>query len=198
MVGAQLDAADPGHVPQKAVAPAGEGERHRDLGVALDEVDDGALLVQQAVLVLAEPVEALFRVGVERGLAAEEVASAQPEAPPGRGAEVGNALGEQLRAVRPEEADQGRERDEPVIVVVDHLDDEVAVAHPRPAVGDLDLDLADRGVEQGAARRLGHGCPEGRADTSAALPPRVDLEDLAALEHREPRLAARERRHRAS
>ena len=75
-VGAQLDAADPRHVPQEPIASAGKSERHRDLGIALDEVDDGPLLVQQAVLVLAEPVQALRRVGVERDFTAEEVASA--------------------------------------------------------------------------------------------------------------------------
>ena len=44
-----------------------------------------------------------------------------------------------------------------------------------------------------AAGRLRYGRPEGRAHSSAALPPRVDLEDLAALEHREAGLAAYER-----
>ena len=58
-VGAELDAAHPRHVPQEPVAAVGKGERYANLGVPLDEVDTVALLVQQAVLVLAEPVDAL-------------------------------------------------------------------------------------------------------------------------------------------
>jgi len=41
----------------------------------VDEIDDGPLLIEQAVLVLAESVEALRRMGAERDLAREQVAS---------------------------------------------------------------------------------------------------------------------------
>src|SRR3954447_26174303 len=107
-----------------------------------------------------------------------------------------NALAEQLLAVRPEETHEGRERDEPLLGVVVHLDDEVTVAHPRSVGVDLDLCIGNAGgLAQGAAGRLRDGWPESRAHSSAALPPRVDLEDLAALEHGEPGLATYERRH---
>ena len=110
---------------------------------------------------------------------------------------MGNALAEQLLAVRPEEPHQGRETDEPLLVVVVHLDDEVAVAHPRSVVADLDLDIGDSGFVQSAARRLCYRCRESRAHSGAALPPRVDLEDLAALDHGEACLATYERRQLA-
>jgi hypothetical protein len=84
---------------------------------------------------------------------------------------VGNALAEQLGPVRPEETHQRREADEPILVVVVHLDDEVAVAHPRPVVGGLDLGVDDSGLVQGAPGRLRHGRPDGRPHSSAALPP---------------------------
>ena len=45
-----------------------------------------------------------------------------------------NALAEQLLAVRPEETHEGREGDEPLLMVVVHLDDEVAVPHPRSVI----------------------------------------------------------------
>src|SRR5262249_59883998 len=107
-IGTELDAADPRHVPQEPIASAGEGERHRDFGITLDEVDDGPLLVQQPVLVLAEPVEALPRMGVERDFTAEEVASATTVPPLGGRCGMGKALAEQLLAVRPEETHERR------------------------------------------------------------------------------------------
>ena len=58
-VEAQLHAADGRVVPEEAVALAREQERDADLGVALDEVDDAALLVEPPVLMLAEAVEVL-------------------------------------------------------------------------------------------------------------------------------------------
>ena len=197
-VGTQLDSAHSRHVPQEPVTSAGKSERHRDFGIALDEVDDRPLLVQQAVLVLAEPVEALRRVGVERDLTAEEVASAAAVTPLGGRREMGKALAEELLAVGPEETHERRERDEPVLGVVAHLDDEVTVAHPRPVIADLDLRIDGSGLAQGAAGRLCYGRPEGRAHSNAALPPRVDLEHLAALEHREAGPAAGESRQFSS
>ena len=106
---------------------------------------------------LAEPVEALRRVGVERDFTAIEVASAPAVTPLGGRREMGNALTEQLLAVRPEETHQGREADEPLLMVVVHLDDEVTVAHPRPVTADLDLGIGRSGLAQGAAGRLRYG-----------------------------------------
>jgi hypothetical protein len=74
---------------------------------------------------------------------------------------MGNALAEQLRAVRPEESHEGREGDEPLLIVVAHFDDEVAVAHPRSAIEDLYLGIGGSGLVQGAAGRLCYGRPEG-------------------------------------
>ncbi len=73
---------------------------------------------------------------------------------------MGNALAEQLLAVRPEEAHQGREADEPLLMVDGHFDDEVAVAHPRSVIRDLDLGIGGSGIDQGAAGRLCYGRPE--------------------------------------
>ena len=64
-VGRQLDAAHGGRVPQEPVPPARHHERHRDFGVALDKVDDQALLVETAMKVLTEPEELLVLVGAE-------------------------------------------------------------------------------------------------------------------------------------
>ena len=89
---------------------------------------------------------------------------------------------------------RGGKADEPLLVVVVHLDDEVAVAHPRSVVEDLDLGIGDSGLGQGAAGRLRYRRPEGRAHPSAALAPRVDLEDLAALQHGQAGPAPYERR----
>ena len=191
-VGAQLDPANARHVPEEPVTPAGESERHRDLGVALEEVHDGTLLVQQAVLVLSQPVEALYRVGVERQLTAEEVPAAPAVTALGRRGEIGNALAKQLSAVRPEETHEGRERHKPLLAIVVHLDDEVAVAHPRPVVEDLDLGLGGSFSDQGTAGRFRDRAPERRAQPNAAVPPCVDLENLAALEHRESGFATYE------
>ena len=97
-----------------------------------------------------------------------------------------NALAEQLLAVRPEETHQGREADEPLLMVDGHFDDEFTVAHPRSVIDDLDLGIGGSSLVQGAAGRLCDGGPESRAHSNAALPPRVDLEDLAALDAVKP------------
>jgi hypothetical protein len=118
-------------------------------------------LVQQAVLVLAEPAKALPRVGVEGDFTAEEIASAPVVRPLWGRREMGNALSQRLLAVRPEETDQGREADEPVLMVVVHLDDEATVPHPRSVIEDLDLGIGDSALAQCAAARLRDRRPEG-------------------------------------
>ena len=62
---AQLHAPDAGVVPQEAVAQAGDIEGDADLGVALLQVDHAALVIQQAVLVLAQAKDALAGLGAE-------------------------------------------------------------------------------------------------------------------------------------
>ena len=104
-----------------------------------------------------------------------------------------NALAEQVLAVRPEETHQRRERDEPVLMVVVDLDDEVTVAHPHSVIADLDLSIGGPGLAQGTAGRLRYGRSERCADSRAVLPPRVDLENFAAREHGEAGLATDER-----
>src|SRR5262249_41664484 len=140
--------------------------------------------------VLAEPVEALVRVRVERDLATEQVASAKPVPPLGRGGEMRKLLAEELGPVRSEEAHQGRGRDQPVLPGDPHLRDQAAVAHPRPVLEDLDVRIRRAGLVKGAAGGLCHGAPERRANPGPALPPRVYLEELSALLHGEAGLAA--------
>ena len=146
----KLGPADAGHVPEEAIASTGERERHGDLGVALDELDDGALLVEQTVLVLAEPVEALPAVPVEGDLTRVEIPSRPAIAPLRRRREVRDALGEQRLPVRPQEAHERREVREPLLRVVVDLDDEIAVAHPRPVAPDLDRGAGRTGLARAA------------------------------------------------
>ena len=181
-VGTQLDAADPRHVPQEPVASAGKSERHRDLGIALDEVDDGPFLVQQAVLVLTEPVEALRRVGVERDFTAVEVASAPTVTPLGGRREMGNALAEQLlgRPARRKRIRGGKGTNRSSWLSYTSTTRSPFRTRARSSAIST-WAVAGSGLAQGAAGRLCHGRSESRAHSNAALPPRVDLEDLAAL-----------------
>ena len=107
---------------------------------------------------LAEPVEPLPRVRVEGDMARVEIPSCPAIAPlPGR-REVRDALGEQRLAVRPQEANERREVREPLLRVVIDLDDEVAVAQPRPIAFDLDLGAGRTGLaDQRAPRCVGDG-----------------------------------------
>ncbi len=149
--GAQLDPADPGVVPQQAVAAAGHQDRDRHLGVALDQLDDRALLVQPAVLVLAQAVEALVVVGVEQQLEVVGAAAVGPVAPHGRAGEMGSHLGQQLAAVGPEVGDLAGGGD---------FGGEVAVGDP--GVLGRDLDLSGRAGIQGLQRTgeiIGDGAP---------------------------------------
>ena len=100
---AQLDPADARVVPEQAVAEVGDEERDADLGVALHELDDGALLVEQAVLVLAEPVEALPVPGVEQHLEVVRAAAGRDVPAGRRPGEVRRRLGQQLTAIGAEE-----------------------------------------------------------------------------------------------
>ncbi len=74
-VPSQLHAAYGGVVPQEAIPSTGEQEGDVDLCVALEQFDHAALLIQSAVLVLAQPVYALVIVGLETRLDPEEIAT---------------------------------------------------------------------------------------------------------------------------
>src|SRR5262249_40114369 len=74
----------------------------------------------------------------------------------------------------PEETHERRERGEPLLVVVVHLDHEIAVAHPRSVSADLDLGIGGSRLAQRAAGRLCYRLPPGRSHPSAALAPRLD------------------------
>ena len=80
----QLDAAHGRVVPQEAIATGRQGEGDRHLGISLLQVDHRALLVEEAVPVLAEAVEALAGVGRQAQLCAGEVALQRLELAAGR------------------------------------------------------------------------------------------------------------------
>lgn len=107
----ELHPPDRGRVPQQAVAAVGDQQRDGDLGVALDEVDDRALLVEHAVGVLAEAVEPFPFIGTETLLQpVMAVAGRGGETRPGP-PEVGRLLREELGAVLgPAERQTSRER----------------------------------------------------------------------------------------
>src|SRR5258708_17656517 len=71
---AEFDTADPRVVPEKAIPPTGEQEGNRDLGIALDQVNGAALLIQSSMLVLSEPVEPFIIVSTEAHLQVKEFA----------------------------------------------------------------------------------------------------------------------------
>ena len=100
--GAEFDPADGRVVPQESVAGAGQQEGDADLGVELDQLDHGALLVELSVLMLAEAVAPLAVARGEQHLDAVQ-AGAVPggRVPPlRRSGEVRHHLREQHGAVR--------------------------------------------------------------------------------------------------
>ena len=136
---AQLDPADSGVVPEQAVSEVGDEERDADLGVALHQFDDGALLVEPAVLVLAEPVEALPVPGVEQHLEVVRATAGRGVPARRRPGEVGRRLGEQLTAIGAEETQLPRSGN----------------LGGQPAVGDRGLAGRDLDVGVGGRRRPG-------------------------------------------
>ena len=150
---AQLDPADARMVPEQAVSEVGHQERDADLGVALHQLDDGALLVEPAVLVLAEPVEALPVPGVEQHLEVVRAAAGRGVPARRRPGEVRRRLGQQLTAVGAEETQLSRSG---------HLGG-------QPAVGD-----------RGLVRRRS-GCRRRRAAPSRSAPGRSSWIDCHSV-----------------
>jgi hypothetical protein len=158
-------------VPQQAVAAAGEQERDGHLGVALDQLDDRALLVEPAVLVLAEPVEALPVAGLEGHLEPVHAAARGLVAARRRPGEVRGGLGQDLVAGRAQEPELPRGGD----------------LGGQPAVGDegrVRPDLDGHGDRLGRKQRSGQIVadllPDRPADPEAARPPWLDADDLVS------------------
>ncbi len=120
---AELDAADSGVVPEKAVAATRDEKGNRDLGVALFEVDNDALLVETPVLVLAEAEEPLARVRAELLLDPVVAVSIRAKAPCAGPQVADGLLGEQLFAV-------GHPREAQATVLVE-VDGDVVDLEPR-------------------------------------------------------------------
>ena len=144
-VAGELHAADRRVVPQQGVAAAGGEDRDADLGVALDQVQDQALLVEAAVLVLAEAVQLLVVVGGEALLqAVVAVADRGVQARAGP-PEVGAVLREELGTVLgAQEADQALGVD---------VDGQRAHGQLTPPVTDLDGALGGRRLVEQRARQ---------------------------------------------
>ena len=75
-VDSQLDAADGGIVPQESIAAIGDQKRDGNLGIALFEFNDAALLIQAAMLVLAKPVESFAFLRLEPGFDVKQASAA--------------------------------------------------------------------------------------------------------------------------
>ncbi len=86
-------------VPEEAVAEVRDEEGDGDLGVALHQVDDGTLLIQLPVLMLAKPVEALLLAGVEEQLEVVHPSAGRQVPPRRRASEMRRRLGQQLATI---------------------------------------------------------------------------------------------------
>jgi hypothetical protein len=86
-------------VPEQAVPEVRDQERDGDLGVAPHKLDDGPLLVEPSVLVLAESVEAFPVPGVEQDLEVMGAATGRGVPAGRRPGEVRRRLGQQFTAV---------------------------------------------------------------------------------------------------
>ena len=189
---AQLDTADAGVVPQQAVAPAGDQERDRHLGVALRQLDDGALLVEPAVLVLAQAVEALVVMRLEQHLEVVGAAAVGLVAPGRRAGEVRGGLGQQLDAVRAQEVQLAGRGD---------LGHQPAVGDPASLGGNLDTGRAvarRRLVEKGPRQILADALPYRAPDPQAVRAPGLDPDDLVPALPLQSRTALRADTHRSS
>jgi hypothetical protein len=105
-----------------------------------------------------------------------KVAASSPVSPLGGRTEVGNALGEQLLAVRAEEPDQGGEVQEAPVIVLAHFDYEIPIAHERSAVGYLDLDVARPWLLKCIPGRFSYESVQARPDTHTIFTPGTDFQ----------------------
>ena len=74
LVATQFYTTDGRIMPEEAIAATGEQEGDRHFSIALNQLDSAALLIQQAVLMLAKPIEALSGVGEEACFKMEQIA----------------------------------------------------------------------------------------------------------------------------
>jgi hypothetical protein len=173
-------------VPQEAVATAGQQERDGHLGVALDQLDDRALLVEPAVLVLAEPVEPLPVTRLEPHL--------EPVHAPGRGpvparrrpGKVRGQLGQELVARRPQEPKPSRSGD---------LGGQAAVGDARRAGPDLDRSRGRLYGGKRAGQVVADLLPDRPAYPEAARPPGLDADDFLSAPPLEGLVTMREDTH---
>ncbi len=167
---AELDAADAGVVPKEAVAATRDEKGDRNGSVALLEVDHDALLIETAVLLLAETEEPLARVCAELLLDPVVAISIRDEAPRAARQEPERLLGEHLFAV-------GRARDAQATVLAE-IDREVVDHEPCCAAFD-GLGPGRRGHREERAEAVVVDWPQGDAHADAVPPPRLDPERLA-------------------
>jgi hypothetical protein len=162
-------------VPQEPVPQAGHQERDGNLGVALDQLDHRALLIEPAVLVLAEPVEPLAVPRIKQHFGVME-----PGTPPGRGVpslrrtgEVRRHFGQQFGTVagahKPQPAAGGDPGGQPAI---DDLGQVRRNVGPRVSVG--------RRREQRPRQVVADFPLDRAADPEAIRPPRLDPHGLIA------------------
>ena len=143
-------------VPQETIAHAGQHEGDGDLGVPLHKVDYGALLVQQAVLMLAETVNALAGRGVEKDLGLMDIPADGQVPPLSRGREVWFVLSKQLTSIAAQE---------PQTTGAGHLGNEIAILDAGEFLGDLDRRCPIGHVQQSAEREVGDPAPYRRANS---------------------------------
>ena len=140
-------------VPKESVTTAADREWDADLGVLLVQRDDRAFLIEQAVLVLAEAVEALALVRLEGRLEAPRIARRRAKVSRRRPREVAARLGEQLLAgLGVQEADLQLVLRLSVRMNDAHLDPQPAIGQRGEAFADVDALSALAGREQSRQR----------------------------------------------
>ena len=166
----QLHASHSRVVPKEAVAPAGQQERDGDLGVALDQVNDAALLIELAVLMLAQAVEPLAVVRRKTRFEVEEIASSGGEGARWGPDEMAWRFAQELgRRTRGEECQLAVGR-EPRF--------DATIADNGLRLADLDDRLARAGLEQRAGQIMADGRGHGGAHAQAVASPRLDPQRL--------------------
>ncbi|MGH9917856.1 MAG: hypothetical protein ACRD6W_03125, partial [Nitrososphaerales archaeon] len=134
MVGGEFHDACSGHIPEEAISTIGKRKGDANLGIALDQFERYALLVEQPVLMLAQPVYALTEKGIEGDITPVKVSVTGPVTSLRRRRKMRDLFAEQVLPVGADETDQRRELEERAVPRCGNLDDEVAVPQPCPTV----------------------------------------------------------------